>query len=166
MKAGKETFKPPKRQSTSNAHTQPITMSDDILYVDYTDESMLADIQALVSKDLSEPYSIFTYRYFLHNWPKLCICAYTKSESGEPGEMIGTIICKAETEGENILKGYIAMLAVSTSQRKKGIGLKVFICLDISCSFILCHSPCCHMMFILLTHFHPSTCCSDGTYGD
>ena len=98
-------------------------MADDIVYVDYTDESMLAEIMQLVSKDLSEPYSIFTYRYFLHNWPSLCICAYTKSSSGDKGEMIGTIICKADMEGESFLKGYIAMLAVSTSQRKKGIGL-------------------------------------------
>lgn len=27
----------------------------------------------LIEKDLSEPYSIFTYRYFINNWPKLCI---------------------------------------------------------------------------------------------
>lgn len=98
------------------------TMAEDILYVDYTDESMLAEIMMLVSKDLSEPYSIFTYRYFLHNWPNLCICAYTKSSSGGTGEMIGTIICKADMDGDSFL-GYIAMLAVSTSQRKKGIGL-------------------------------------------
>ena len=120
---------------------------DDIVYVDYTDESMLADIQALVSKDLSEPYSIFTYRYFLHNWPKLCICAYTCSASGEPDEMIGTIICKAETEGENFLKGYIAMLAVSTSQRKKGIGLKVFLRLEYTPRCMLYHFLSCHTIF-------------------
>jgi peptide alpha-N-acetyltransferase len=98
-------------------------MADDILYVDYADESVLAEIMQLVANDLSEPYSIFTYRYFLHNWPSLCVCAYTKSSSGGAGEMIGTIICKADTEGDSFLKGYIAMLAVSTSQRKKGIGL-------------------------------------------
>lgn len=26
----------------------------------------------MIESELSEPYSIFTYRYFLHNWPKLC----------------------------------------------------------------------------------------------
>jgi len=52
----------------------------DIVFVNYTDESILCQIQALVSKDLSEPYSIFTYRYFLQNWPKLCICAFLKSK--------------------------------------------------------------------------------------
>lgn len=49
---------------------------DNIEYIDYIDESNLYDIQLLVSKDLSEPYSIFTYRYFLQNWPNLCVCAY------------------------------------------------------------------------------------------
>lgn len=55
---------------------------DDILYVDYTDESMLQEIQILVAKDLSEPYSVFTYRYFLHSWPSLCVCVYSKNENG------------------------------------------------------------------------------------
>ena len=27
----------------------------------------------LMTADLSEPYSIFTYRYFINNWPDLCI---------------------------------------------------------------------------------------------
>jgi N-alpha-acetyltransferase 30 len=92
---------------------------EDVVYVDYTDESMVQDIQNLVSKDLSEPYSIFTYRYFLHTWPSLCICAYIN------GEMIGTIVCKAEPERDCPMRGYIAMLAVSKEHRKKGIGLKV-----------------------------------------
>ena len=30
-------------------------------------------VVGLIEKDLSEPYSIFTYRYFINNWPKLCI---------------------------------------------------------------------------------------------
>lgn len=53
-------------------------MGDEIIYVDYEDESVLKDIQSLVSKDLSEPYSIYTYRYFLHQWPGLCVCAYAR----------------------------------------------------------------------------------------
>lgn len=34
----------------------------------------------MVDKDLSEPYSIFTYRYFLCNWPGLCIRAVYEGE--------------------------------------------------------------------------------------
>lgn len=39
----------------------------------YKDERKLADIMGLITKDLSEPYSIYTYRYFIHNWPELCL---------------------------------------------------------------------------------------------
>lgn len=44
----------------------------EVRYVVYEDERQLGPIMALVDRDLSEPYSIFTYRYFLNNWPDLC----------------------------------------------------------------------------------------------
>lgn len=44
-----------------------------ISYRQYKYEKDLYDIMALISKDLSEPYSIYTYRYFLYNWPELCV---------------------------------------------------------------------------------------------
>jgi hypothetical protein len=43
-----------------------------IFYTSYKDESQLKMIMDLISKDLSEPYSIYTYRYFIYNWPNLC----------------------------------------------------------------------------------------------
>lgn len=46
--------------------------SPEVKLVKYEDERQLDDIMSLVDRDLSEPYSIFTYRYFLHNWPNLC----------------------------------------------------------------------------------------------
>lgn len=45
---------------------------DGINYVVYKNEHQMPDIMRLITKDLSEPYSIYTYRYFIHNWPKLC----------------------------------------------------------------------------------------------
>ena len=45
---------------------------DGIEYVVYESERQMPDIMRLITKDLSEPYSIYTYRYFIHNWPKLC----------------------------------------------------------------------------------------------
>lgn len=45
---------------------------NDIQYVSYSSELQMPDIMKLIQKDLSEPYSIYTYRYFIHNWPKLC----------------------------------------------------------------------------------------------
>lgn len=43
-----------------------------IKYVQFKDESQMPMIMNLMAKDLSEPYSIYTYRYFIHNWPNLC----------------------------------------------------------------------------------------------
>ena len=43
-----------------------------IEYVSYKDETQLPDIMALIDQELSEPYSIFTYRYFITLWPDLC----------------------------------------------------------------------------------------------
>lgn len=99
----------------------------ELYYTDYKDESMLPDIQGLVSKDLSEPYSVFLYRYFLYNWPTLCICAYVRPKDSPPevqGKMIATIVCKAEEEAD-CFRGYIAMLAVDSTHRKKGIALEL-----------------------------------------
>lgn len=45
---------------------------DGIRYVQYTTELQLPGITNLIEKELSEPYSVFTYRYFLNNWPSLC----------------------------------------------------------------------------------------------
>lgn len=44
----------------------------DICYVRYESELQMPWIMRLITKDLSEPYSIYTYRYFIHNWPQLC----------------------------------------------------------------------------------------------
>jgi peptide alpha-N-acetyltransferase len=92
-------------------------------YVGYTDESMLPSIKELVSKDLSEPYSVFTYRYFLQKWPHLCVCVFERN-SGQRGDMVGTILCKEELE-EGTQAGYIAMLTVGDSHRRRGIGEKL-----------------------------------------
>jgi len=107
---------------------QRLLVDDDseVVYIDYRDESMMKDIQNLVSGDLSEPYSIFTYRYFLHNYPELCICAYKTRSLVEPLDvgidkvMIATIVCKLERESSGQLQGYMAMLAVDKSYRNRG----------------------------------------------
>ena len=36
------------------------------------EDKYLPAIRALISKDLSEPYSIYVYRYFLYQWAHLC----------------------------------------------------------------------------------------------
>lgn len=59
-------------RSTSNTTT---TEADRIKYVKYNSDQevvYLSAIRQLISKDLSEPYSIYVYRYFLYQWGDLC----------------------------------------------------------------------------------------------
>ena len=44
-------------------------------YIQYShalEAEYLPAIRALISKDLSEPYSVYVYRYFLYQWDHLC----------------------------------------------------------------------------------------------
>ena len=43
----------------------------EIEYVSYGGEQHLPLVMNLVDQELSEPYSIFTYRYFVYLWPQL-----------------------------------------------------------------------------------------------
>ena len=63
--------------SLSESQTKPASKDVrlGIEYVVYESELQMPDIMKLITKDLSEPYSIYTYRYFIHNWPKLCFLA-------------------------------------------------------------------------------------------
>jgi len=70
----------------------------------------------LITKDLSERYSIYTYRYFIHNWPHLCYLAIHESR------YVGAIVCKLDIHKKMSRRGYIAMLAVDKSVRRKKIG--------------------------------------------
>lgn len=112
-------------------------MADSIVYQRYdpTQEVKLLElIRGLISTDLSEPYSIYVYRYFLYQWGDLC---YMASGSGdrlgrrslanlfqayEKEELVGVVVCKLEPHRGGPLRGYIAMLAVREVHRGKGIG--------------------------------------------
>lgn len=68
--------------------------SQSIVFVDYKNESQIDDVMRLVTLDLSEPYSIFTYRYFLHCFPDLCILAVDSSS----GDVCGCVVGKIDLE--------------------------------------------------------------------
>lgn len=53
--------------SISTSFSFPPTMVD-IAYRQYTGEADLPHIISLVEHELSEPYVIYTYRYFLNQW--------------------------------------------------------------------------------------------------
>lgn len=121
-----ENFSQPKLTETShlNQHGTALSLEtlslesrdSNIEYVSYTSELQMPDIMKLIQKDLSEPYSIYTYRYFIYNWPKLCFLAM------HGGECVGAIVCKLDIHRKVIKRGYIAMLAVDVKYRKRKIG--------------------------------------------
>jgi hypothetical protein len=39
----------------------------------YINETQIGVIMDLIGKELSEPYTIYTYRYFLNTWPDLTL---------------------------------------------------------------------------------------------
>lgn len=53
-------------------------LRDNIKFIQYESELQMPMIMKIIQKDLSEPYSIYTYRYFIHNWPKLCFLVNCK----------------------------------------------------------------------------------------
>lgn len=90
-----------------------------ITYRQYVGESDLPQIMALVQNELSEPYVIYTFRYFLHQWPHLSFLAYPgDSADSEP---VGVIVCKQSMHKDLANRGYIAMLSVDRKWRKRGI---------------------------------------------
>ncbi|XP_016948565.1 N-alpha-acetyltransferase 30A [Drosophila biarmipes] len=89
--------------------------ADEIVYKEYEAEHQMHDIMRLIQAELSEPYSIYTYRYFIYNWPKLCFLA------SHDNQYVGAIVCKLDMH-MNVRRGYIAMLAVRKEYRKLKIG--------------------------------------------
>ncbi|XP_071962353.1 uncharacterized protein [Antedon mediterranea] len=94
---------------------------DPVKLIAYESEKQIQSIMALITKDLSEPYSIYTYRYFIHNWPNLCFLAMHESTC------VGAIVCKLDNHKKLARRGYIAMLAVDQAYRKRKIGSNLVI---------------------------------------
>eukprot|EP00474_Spongospora_subterranea_P009226 CRZ09684.1 hypothetical protein [Spongospora subterranea] len=88
-------------------------------FITYTNEDQLPLLQRLIETDLSEPYSVFTYRYFLNAWPYLCILAM------DEGVCVATIVGKHDITKKGVRRGYIAMLVVDKHYRRKGLGSKL-----------------------------------------
>lgn len=110
---------PIEEDSTSPAHapSSPEELKiDGIVYKPYLSELQMPSIVKLMKSSLSEPYSIYTYRYFIHKWPQLCKLAMSE------GECVGAVVCKLELHHYNVRRGYIAMLAVAKDFRRKKIG--------------------------------------------
>ncbi|XP_072943647.1 uncharacterized protein [Epargyreus clarus] len=109
------------QKAEDSVHTGQNEYEDDeFKIIAYESEIQMPEIMSLIQKDLSEPYSIYTYRYFIHNWPKLCFLATDAN-----GKCIGAIVCKLDMHRNVVKRGYIAMLAVEEKYRKRRIGSRL-----------------------------------------
>lgn len=62
--------------------TPKMGLPSELEYIQYShslEAQFLPSIRALISKDLSEPYSIYVYRYFLYQWGHLCFMVRSPS---------------------------------------------------------------------------------------
>lgn len=91
-----------------------------VRYDSARENEYVAAMRQLISKDLSEPYSIYVYRYFLYEWGDLCFLAMDEKD-----EMVGVVVSKLEPHLGGPLRGYIAMLAVREEYRGQGIATKL-----------------------------------------
>ncbi|KAM3136737.1 hypothetical protein pb186bvf_011182 [Paramecium bursaria] len=90
---------------------------EDITFTDFTEFKQIEKIMPMIDQELSEPYSIYTYRYFLYGWPDLTIFAYYQNE------IIGAVIGKLDKhQKSNRMRGYIAMIVVDQKYRRLRIG--------------------------------------------
>ena len=56
------------------------------------EQQYLPAIRALISKDLSEPYSIYVYRYFLYQWSHLCFMVRFLCDVGYPAAVVPHLV--------------------------------------------------------------------------
>jgi len=98
-------------------HGEIILKNDgDVVYKTYPGEFIINNIIDLMKDELSEPYPIFTYRYFLNDYPNCCIMTYIRDK------FVGCIIGKCAKSKKGKMKGYIAMIAVEKQFRGMKIG--------------------------------------------
>eukprot|EP01134_Creolimax_fragrantissima_P005331 CFRG5331T1 len=90
-------------------------MSENIQLMRYEGEQHLPYLANLITKDLSEPYSVYTYRYFVSTWPQYSLRLMDEDEC------VGCIVAKLEYH-RSAYRGYIAMLAVDKRYRGRNFG--------------------------------------------
>ena len=81
----------------ATAATDAAKMSDDqIEFRTFENEADLQTIISMISLELSEPYPIYTYRYFVQKWPHLTYLAYKRDDPER--KCIGCIVSKLDDQ--------------------------------------------------------------------
>lgn len=83
------------------------------------EEVEIPKIRELIAKELSEPYTLYVYRYFMYNSPDLTVMALDKDE------LVGVIVSNISPHKNRRYRGYIAMIAVKGEYRGNGIATKL-----------------------------------------
>lgn len=90
-----------------------------ISLIPYKDEvTHLQIITDLIQDELSEPYIIYTYRYFLNQWPHLCYLAFAHKNNDEENQSTITtrIDPSSVNQEEKLPDGSTATSSGMTSQ--------------------------------------------------
>ena len=95
----------------SDISYKPVTLADE--------ETEIPIIRELMTKELSEPYTLYVYRYFMYSCPDLTIMAHDGSS------LVGAIVCNISPHKNRRQRGYIAMIAVRDEYRGRRIGSKL-----------------------------------------
>ncbi|KAA6386725.1 MAG: putative acyl-CoA N-acyltransferase [Streblomastix strix] len=96
-------------------------MQSNVEYTIYNGEKDIEELMELMDASLSEPYSIFTYRWFLQENPELTILARVN------GVLVGAVMCRVKERQGREASGNIGMVAVKEQFRKQGIGRELVI---------------------------------------
>jgi peptide alpha-N-acetyltransferase len=100
-------------------HTMTLADGGAITISNYSGEGQLPGIMDMMTRMLSEPYSVYTYRHFVEGWPSYALVAHDSA-----GTLVGAILGKSEVrlKDSGRVRGYVAMLAVETCVRGAGVG--------------------------------------------
>ncbi|OBA22937.1 acyl-CoA N-acyltransferase [Metschnikowia bicuspidata var. bicuspidata NRRL YB-4993] len=78
-------------------------------------------IARLIDVHLSEPYSLYVYWYFFHEWPQYCFLVSTVGSL----DIVGVVISKVEPHRAVRVRGYIGMLVIDPAFRGQGLAKKL-----------------------------------------
>ncbi|KAK8849377.1 hypothetical protein IAR55_004709 [Kwoniella newhampshirensis] len=104
---------------------------DELYYRTFRNEDEdLGGIMTLVEQELSEPScadesdlsSLYTFRYFILDWPHLTFLVFPHPNTSTP---IACIVCKQDSHRGKTNRGYIAMLSVDRAFRRRGIASRL-----------------------------------------
>lgn len=85
-------------------------------YIPENEVTEIPQIRDMIARELSEPYTLYVYRYFMYDSPDLTFTA----RDGD--KLVGTVVGTISPHKNKRLRGYIAMLAVQNEYRGHHIG--------------------------------------------